>query len=154
VLHAWSDVGEIDASVVTDDADGCLNVNNPNYVVLTNASGERAGIANCGFLDGMSIEAGGNYRFSVYARSCDALTETDAAGDGDTAEAATSGDDTSIQNSGTYTGAIHVALTVDGVETASADIESVTDDWTKYELTLTPDTTAYEDVLLEVITEQ
>jgi alpha-L-arabinofuranosidase len=138
-LHAWSDVGAIDAAVVTDDADGCLNVNNPNYVVLTNTSDERAGIANCGFLDGMSIEAGENYSFSVYARSCDALAET-AAG----------GDDTSGQNSGTYTGAIHVALTVDGVETASADIESVTGDWTRYELTLTPDTTAYEDVLLEV----
>jgi alpha-L-arabinofuranosidase len=123
-LHAWSDVGEIDAAVVTDDADGCLNVNNPNYVVLNNTSGERAGIANCGFLDGMSIEAGENYLFSIYAR-------TDSA----------------------YTGSIRAALTVNGEEAAAAEIATVTDEWTKYELTLTPDVTANENVLLEVTIE-
>jgi alpha-L-arabinofuranosidase len=123
-LHAWSDVGEIDATVVTDDADGCLNVNNPNYVVLNNTSGERAGIANCGFLDGMSIEAGENYLFSIYAR-------TDSA----------------------YAGSIRAALTVNGEEAAAAEIAAITDEWTKYELTLTPDVTANEHVLLEVTME-
>ena len=63
--HAWSDIGAIDATVVTDDETGCLNCNNPNYMVLTNASDEKAGIANCGFLDGMASEEGKNYLFSV-----------------------------------------------------------------------------------------
>jgi alpha-L-arabinofuranosidase len=142
-LHAWSNVGEIDAEVVTDDENGCLNLNNPNYVVLTNTSGESAGIANCGFLDGMSIEAGENYLFSVYARSCSASTEAAASKD----------TDTSAQNSGTYAGTIHVALTVDGEETAAAEITAITDGWTKYELTLTPEISANENVLLEVTIE-
>jgi alpha-L-arabinofuranosidase len=121
-LHAWSDVGDIDVSVVTDDPDGCLNVNNPNYAVLTNRSDVRAGIANCGFLDGMSIEAGADYRFSIYAKT----------------------------NGSAYDGTIRVALTVDGVETAAAETPAIIGEWTKYELTLSPDTTAYDDVMLEV----
>ena len=32
--HAWKNVGEVTANVVKDDAAGCLNANNPNYMVL------------------------------------------------------------------------------------------------------------------------
>lgn len=123
--HAWSDVGAIDATVVKDDEAGCLNCNNPNYMVLTNTSDERAGIANCGFLDGMAIEEGKNYLFSVYAKA-----------------------------NGSYDGTIRVAITVDGAETAVAQIDGIKTEWAKYELTLQPDVTAYSEVQLEVTIEK
>lgn len=119
--HAWSDIGPIDATVVTDDESGCLNCNNPNYMVLTNASDESAGIANCGFLDGMAIEEGKNYLFSVYAKA-----------------------------NGSYDGTIRVAITVDGEPTAAAQIDGIKAEWTKYELMLQPEMTAHSKVKLEV----
>ena len=46
--HAWNNVGDVTANVVKDDKTGCLNVNNPNYMVIENKSDEEAGIANKG----------------------------------------------------------------------------------------------------------
>ena len=69
--HAWKNVGEVTANVVKDDADGCLNTNNPNYMVIENTSDAPAGIANTGFLDGMAVAQDAEYLFSIYARGID-----------------------------------------------------------------------------------
>ncbi len=119
--QAWSEVGTIDFTVVTDDTEGCLNDNNPNYAVLTNTSSEAAGIANSGWLDGMAVTEDAGYDFSIYAKSTDG-----------------------------YSGAIHVAITVDGEAVAEGDITDITSEWTKYELELTSSVTANSGVLLEV----
>ncbi|MFG6349725.1 MAG: hypothetical protein K1W15_13590 [Lachnospiraceae bacterium] len=58
--HAWNNVGNVTAEVVKDDKAGCLNANNPNYIVVDNKSASNAGIANTGFLDGMSVNEGGH----------------------------------------------------------------------------------------------
>ena len=36
--HAWSNVGTVTTEVVKNDTSGCLNANNPNYMVITNTS--------------------------------------------------------------------------------------------------------------------
>lgn len=51
-----------------------LNENNPNYMSLENSSGERAGIANKGFLDGMAVTEGASYDVSAYIRGIDGYT--------------------------------------------------------------------------------
>ena len=74
--HAWSDIGSINASVVTGDGTPAgdylpLNENNPNYMTLSNTSGEPAGIANKGFLDGMAVTENAAYDVSAYLRGLD-----------------------------------------------------------------------------------
>ena len=120
-FHAWSNVGDIEATVIADDTEGCLNDNNPSYVKLVNASGAEAGIANSGFLDGMSIEENADYNMSLYARS-------------------TTG----------YTGSLTVALTNDGEVVGEAEITGITDTWAKYQVTLTSSVTSYSKVKLQV----
>jgi len=120
-LHAWSKVGSIDFSAVTDDSEGCLNMNNPNYAVLKNTSGSAAGIANRGFLDGLSINEGASYTFSIYARGLDG-----------------------------YTGSIYASLNANGKTVGEAVITAVTDEWAKYELTITSEVTASSGVSLNV----
>ncbi|MCC8167743.1 MAG: hypothetical protein LIO37_00170, partial [Clostridiales bacterium] len=119
--QAWSEVGTVDFTVVTDDAEGCLNDNNPNYAVLTNTSSDAAGIANSGWLDGMAVTEDAGYDFSIYVKSTDG-----------------------------YSGEIHVAITVDGEAVAEGDITGITSEWTKYELELTSSETANSGVMLEV----
>ena len=125
--HAWSDIGEISANVVTGDGvpDGNyqpLNENNPNYMKLSNTSGEPAGIANKGFLDGMAVTEGAVYDVSAYIRGTDG-----------------------------YTGAVYFAITVDGEPVAEETVPSVTDEWHKYEVTLTSPVTANRNVRLQVL---
>ncbi len=119
--HAWKNVGEVTANVVKDDAAGCLNANNPNYMVLANASDAPAGIANTGFLDGMAVTQDAEYLFSIYARGLDG-----------------------------YTGAIHVDLMVGSESVAGGTIDAVTEKWTKYELSLISSVTASKNVSLQV----
>ncbi|MCR5167436.1 MAG: carbohydrate binding domain-containing protein [Oscillospiraceae bacterium] len=125
--HAWSDVGVINANVVTGDgiADGDyqpLNENNPNYMTLENTSGERAGIANKGFLDGMAIKENAAYDVSAYIRGVDG-----------------------------YSGRVYFALTADGEMIAEEAVTSVSDEWHKYEVTLTPSVKANKNVKLQVL---
>ncbi len=119
--HAWTNVGEISATVIKDDANGYLNVNNPNYMVLQNASDAKAGIANSGFLDGMAVTGGAEYIFSIYARGLEG-----------------------------YTGPIHVSLMFGAEEIATGTIDALTPEWTKYELTLTPSSTVSRNLSLNV----
>ncbi|MCR5522252.1 MAG: carbohydrate binding domain-containing protein [Clostridia bacterium] len=68
-LFHWNTVGQAVAKVNTEDKEGCLNENNPSYLVLKNPSDEPAGIENIGFLDGIKVEKGKNYNVSVYLKS-------------------------------------------------------------------------------------
>ncbi len=67
-LHGWSGVGAAEVSVTKDDAEGGLNENNRNYLVLENLSDTPAGVQNRGYLEGMAIEEGG-YDLSFYAKN-------------------------------------------------------------------------------------
>lgn len=119
--HAWKDVNDITAAVIKDDADGCLNANNPNYMVLENNSDINAGIENSGFLDGMAVKEGDEYIFSIYARGLNG-----------------------------YTGAIYVNLMFGNESIARETIDSVTAEWKKYELTLKPSSTVSRNLSLSV----
>ena len=118
----WSQVGSCENKITVGDKIGGLNANNTNYMVISNTSGEKAGIQNKGFLEGMAIEKDANYYFSVYAKGLDG-----------------------------YTGAVTVNLVADGKIAATATIPSITDSWEKYELTFVSDTTANQNVFLQVL---
>ncbi|MBP3856803.1 MAG: hypothetical protein IK990_14460 [Ruminiclostridium sp.] len=125
--HAWSDVGGISAAVVTGDGvpNGDyqpLNENNPNYMTLENTSGERAGIANKGFLDGMAVTEGAAYDVSAYIRGIDGCS-----------------------------GAVYFAITVDGETVAEETVPAITDEWHRYSVTLTSPVTANKNVKLQVL---
>ncbi len=119
--HGWLNVGDVKANVVTKNPDGSLNDNNPNYMVIENTSNAPAGIENVGFLDGISVEKGKNYKFSVYVRGIDG-----------------------------YTGPVYVSIARGNTLLAEGKIDSVTSEWTKYELTLTSNATNYSGVRLRV----
>ena len=119
--HAWSDVGEVTAKVNKTDSTGCLNKNNPNYMVLENQSEHPAGIANKGFLEGMAVKENAKYNFSVWAKGLDG-----------------------------YTGSLHVAVTNGSTVLAQGEIDALTANWEKYELELTTNKTATSNVTLQV----
>lgn len=119
--HAWNNVGTVTATVKKNDTTGRLNANNPNYMILENTSAAPAGIANKGFLDGMSVKEGAKYKFSVWAKGQDG-----------------------------YTGPLHVAVTQGNAVLASGEIPALTPEWAKYELELTSSATKYENVKLQV----
>ena len=122
-LHGYSSVGSTELNIIKND--GCLNENNPNYLVITNTSKEPAGIANKGFLEGMAIEKDAKYDFSVYAKAIDG-----------------------------YSGKITVRLVAGDKIAGEAVIDSITESWTKYEVSLKSDTTANSDVFLQVLIDE
>lgn len=119
--HAWNNVGDVTAEVVKDDKAGCLNANNPNYIVVDNKSAGNAGIANTGFLDGMSVNEGAFYKFSVYAKGLDG-----------------------------YTGSINVDIMDGNKSVANSVINAVTGEWQKYGLVLKSSVTKYTDISLQL----
>lgn len=128
--HGWSDIGDIKAEVITGDGNQNgeyipLNENNPNYIVLENASAIPSGIANQGFLDGMSVKENENYNVCAYLRGIDG-----------------------------YSGNVNFALTVDGDVVAESSVSGITDEWVKYETTLTSSVTASKKVKLQLLIEE
>ena len=121
-MYGWTKVGTVEAQVQVNDLAGCLNENNTNYLVLTNASGEKAGVANSGFLEGMSVEENAAYDFSIYARAIDG-----------------------------YTGDITVNLVCGSAVLGTATVSGLTDQWAKYEVEITASRTAYSNVKLQVL---
>ncbi|MCR5153609.1 MAG: hypothetical protein K6B75_02060, partial [Lachnospiraceae bacterium] len=117
----WTDVGSISATVIKGDKEGCLNINNPNYMLLKNDSAEPAGVRNKGFLEGMCVKADTSYNFSVYAKGMDG-----------------------------YTGPLHVSVIAGNETVASGEIKSLTSEWKKYELSLTSSKSATRSVYLVV----
>ncbi len=120
-MHSWSVVGNADVSVVKDDKTGCLNMNNPNYVLVKNTNDTPAGLKNRGFLDGMSIVKGEKYRCSFYAKAPKG-----------------------------YVGKAYACLTVGNETVSAAEITGITDEWVKYEAELTSDRDSYKNVFLQL----
>lgn len=120
-LYGWNTVNGAAAEVNDENP---LNENNPHYLVLTNTGDTHAGIENVGFLDGMSIESGKKYNFSVYARSTD------------------------------YTGKIYVQLCSGNTVAGEGTIEAVSDEWQKYTLTIDCTATDFENAVLRVLTDK
>lgn len=121
-LYGWSTVGGASVEVKVNDTANCLNENNTNYAVVTNSGDVPSGVANVGFLDGMSVEDGASYRFSVWAKGLDG-----------------------------YDGRIYAEICVDGNSVGTAVIDGITDAWAKYELVLTSSKTASQNVTLQVL---
>ena len=122
-LYGWNTVNGAKAEVRTSRSR--LNENNPNYLVLTNTADTPAGIENVGFLDGMSIENGKNYNFSVYAKAVDG-----------------------------YSGKLYVQLCSGGKVAGEGAIEKISSDWQKYTLTLNCTATDSENATLRVMTDK
>lgn len=110
----WNSVGDIKKNIRDGSKDNtALNKNNPHYMVLTNESGQMAGLENEGYLDGMAIRNDMKYQFSVYAKGLEG-----------------------------FSGDLQVDLMVEGKSVASEKISGITENWEKYELELAPSKTA------------
>ncbi len=120
-LYAWTPVNGAELNV-TDDKSTSLNENNTGYLVLSNSSDSPAGVANRGFLDGMSVKADAKYNFSVYAKALDG-----------------------------YTGKLYVRLCAGNKTVGEGVIGNVSDEWTKYALSLSCTEAAHEGVTLQVL---
>lgn len=123
-LYGWRTVGDASAEVQVDDRANALNENNTSYLLLKNESGQKAGVENVGFLDGIAVKKGETYNFSVYAKALDG-----------------------------YAGGLTVRIVTPKRVTAEATVGALTDRWQKYELTLTPRDTANENVTIQVLTD-
>ena len=121
-LYGWNTVGSAKAEVKVNDTENCLNENNTNYLVLTNETNSPCGVANVGFLDGMSVEAGDTYRFSVYAKGLNG-----------------------------YNGKVYARLCVGNEVVGNVQISSITDKWQKYELVIASSKSADSGVTLQLL---
>ena len=121
-LYGWSAVGGAALQVVTDQPQQALNENNPNFVTVKNEADAPAGLANRGFLDGMAIEQGKKYKLSFYAKS------------------------------GSYSGDVTARLCVGSEIAGEATVRVAGNGWTKYNVVLTADRTAHENVTLQLLT--
>lgn len=123
-LYAWSAVNDTDMRV-TNDKSTSLNENNPSYLVLTNDNETPSGIANRGFLDGMSVKENAKYNFSVYAKGLDG-----------------------------YAGKLYVRLCIGEKTVGESIIEGISAEWAKYDLSLTCTEAAHENVTLQVLADK
>ncbi len=121
-LHGWSQVGTADVSVTVGDAENGLNENNTNYLVIKNNGSELAGVQNKGFLEGMAVEKGVTYDFSVYAKTVDG-----------------------------YNGEVTIRLVAGGNTAGEVIFGGITSEWEKYEFEITSQLTADTDVFLQVL---
>ncbi len=124
-FYGWKTVGNINKNIIIDDKANSLNENNTNYIVLTNSNNNPSGIANVGFLDGLSLVKGDKYNFSVYAKA-----------------------------NNSYNGKIFVNLCVGDEVIGTAEIDNITPSWTKYEAELISSVTANQNVTLQVLIEK
>ena len=120
-LYRWNSVNDAEISVKSDKKHS-LNENNPNYLVIKGNANSKSGIENRGFLDGMSIVKGKNYKVSFYAKS--------------------------LEN---YNGEITINLAVDGKAIATETFNGVNSNWNKFTATLTATQTANKGVTVQVL---
>ncbi|MBR6784862.1 MAG: carbohydrate binding domain-containing protein, partial [Clostridia bacterium] len=105
-LYGWSAVNGAALSVIKS-AEDMLNENNPNYLVIENGSDIFAGVQNVGFLDGIAVEAGERYDISFYAKAVNG-----------------------------YRGKAYVKLLCGEKILGEGEVDSLSDEWKKYELTV------------------
>ncbi len=122
-LHGWSKVGEAEYEVKKNAEDG-LNQNNTNYLVITNKTAVKAGVANRGFLDGMAVSEG-TYYASLYAKALEG-----------------------------YSGAVTVRIVAEDKILAEGTIDALTDEWVKYDLELEVAETATSGVYYQVLLDE
>lgn len=116
-MHGWvnSDSDYLTFEIHDGSADStCLNENNPHYAIITNnglsSKTPYDGIGNVGYLDGLAVKGGETYRISLY-----------------------------IKKNQNYDGEIRLSLRdTDGTVYAETSVTDITDDWAKYESSLTP----------------
>ncbi len=108
-LHGWSVDEGLDCNVIDGNLDhSYINQNNPHYLNIRNTTSSELQINNSGFLDGMTITEGATYKFSGYFRSKEGISS------------------------------VHILLKDEsGYIYASATIPEITDEFHKYEVTLT-----------------
>ena len=104
-----------------------LHEANPHYAVVTNpglsSAKPYAGIYNSGYIEGMAIQEGMEYHVSFYAKSDAALSED----------------------------AIYITLMDEaGTIYGEQSVGGITDQWTKFETTVTAYATANKDVILAI----
>ena len=120
-LYGWNAVNGAALSVIKS-AEDMLNENNPNYLVIENGGGIFAGVQNVGFLDGIAVEAGEGYDVSFYAKAVNG-----------------------------YRGKAYVKLLCGEKILGEGEVESLSDEWKKYELTVESNETAFSGVTLAVL---
>lgn len=123
-ISAANNLEGFSAKVVTNDPQGALNVNNPNYLLLENFSNGPAGVANKGFLEGMAVKENDQYKLTFYARKTD----------GDC-------------------GRVIAGITVNDITVAEAAVEELTTEWKQYTIMLTSPVTATAKVKCFVMLE-
>lgn len=112
----------VDGSLSSLSTDAPLNTANPTYARLTNTSDAYGGIGNVGYLDGLAVTKGADYVVTLYIRARDG-----------------------------YTAPVRIALEDSkGTVYAESTIDSISTDWWKYEVTLTPNTSADKNLRLVV----
>lgn len=121
-MYGWETVGAVEAEVKVNDTKGSLNENNTNYLVLKNFSGAKSGVANVGFLDGISVTANEKYDFSIYAKALDG-----------------------------YSGEITINIISGKDVVGTATIGGISNTWEKYEAEITSKVTADRNVKLQVL---
>lgn len=128
--HGWALKGAAsNKDVIFDVADGstdgtCLNKNNPHYAKMNNAKDAESGIGNSGYLDGLAIEKGDVYKFSVFLKS-----------------------------ESNYAGPVNITIEDgSGVVYATGKIDKITSQWNKYELELTANETLNGGLKLYILT--
>lgn len=74
--HGWSVTSDdIHFEVVDGSADStCLNSNNTHYAIVENTGTDLNGIGNRGYLDGLAVEEGAEYKVAVYLKGLDGYT--------------------------------------------------------------------------------
>jgi len=122
--HGWTPNGEaLDFSIINGESDKSgLNNNNMYYARITNTGTEKVGIGNSGYLAGLSIEEGAEYKFTGY-----------------------------IKSKSKYKGKVYVNIENNaGVVYAKGEIDAVTDKWMKYEVSLKPNATINKGLKLYI----
>lgn len=123
--HGWKNNNTSSLTFTVSDGSSdksYLNEANIHYAVLTNTSDTYAGIGNFGYLDGLAVTAGEEYRVSFYMKA--------------------------LEN---YDGQVRISLQgTDGTLYATSFVDHITGGWYKYETSLIPSETITEDLLFFV----
>lgn len=109
--YSLSNKETVSFDVADGSTDGsCLNENNTHYAVISNSGDAMEGIGNKGYLKGFAVNEGAEYRFSAFLKGLDG-----------------------------YAGPAEISI-IDKEDRvlATAEIPALTDQWVKYECTLTP----------------
>lgn len=145
--HGWVNDNKdyLSFGIIDGSTDGtALNANNPHYAVLSNnglsSADTHYGIGNVGYLDGLAVTEGETYNVSLYIKNA---SESDLE--------VFSEEENFIGVAAGYTGQLRISLRdTNGTIYAESTVEGVTDNWTKFETTLTPNASVNEDLRLYV----